>query len=138
MKHTVQTLDGRKPSSLLSKMVLLRFSHDQDQLIAWANQANSTGFASLAPIVIEASEANDAVAKQFMQQAGQIIEHIIQMLQMSSVDQAKITLPCALVGGMASFIEPHLSESIKASLSVCQSTPDAGASLLLRKEKQIA
>lgn len=131
VKLTLQSLDGRVSSSALTNAVFAHFANDKNRLIAWANQANSTAFAELAPFVIEHSKAGDASAIQLMQQAGKSINQIDQALIAAQSDK-KIALPLALIGGISPFIVPYVSDALRARLVASAASPDAGAVILVR------
>lgn len=131
MKITLQALDGRMPASQLSSLVYARFDNSLERLVSWANQANSTAYAELAPLVIEQCEAGDKVALNIMQQAASAINRLGDALQAAQMNQESV-LPCVLVGGVAPFIEPYLGAKLRSHLAPCQFTPDVGAILLVR------
>ena len=125
---TLQWLDGRLPSSSLAKAIYAYFAQDQSRLVAWANQANSTAFAELAPVLIRQSQAGDAMAIKLMQQAAQALDRVGLALEKAQTEP----LSCVLVGSIAVFLEPFLGPALRARLRVCQSTPDVGAIILVR------
>lgn len=129
-KITLQWLDGRLPSSELARAVYNYFSQNQAYFINWANQANSTAFAKLAPIVIQQSEAGCSIACQLLQQAAQAIDRIGYALEAKQRHHDE-PLACSLVGGIAPFLHPFLSAPLRSRIYPCQSTPDAGAILLV-------
>lgn len=128
---TLQWLDNRLPVSQLAKAVYAHFEEDQERIVVWANQANSTAFAELAPIVIKQCEAGDKTAIQLMQKAAAAIDVIGDALERSQLAE-KHPLPCALIGGISPFIQSYLTAKLRERLFPCQSTPDAGAILLVR------
>ena len=126
VKVTLQNMDGRLPASGLAEAVHAHFQNDHDRLMAWANAAHSTQFAELAPVVIAESERQDATAIQLLQRAAQEIERVADALHLDD-------LPCSLIGGVAPFIEPHLSASLRARLRPVMATPEVGAIYLARQ-----
>lgn len=133
IKATLKWLDKRADSSPLAEAVFRRFNNDQTELVFWANQANSTRFAELAPLVIEWSKQGDEVAIEILKQASRMIDHIGYALEINQVDQ-QIVLPCALVGGVAPFLKPYLDYRLQKRLTACASSPMDGAMLLARKQ----
>lgn len=125
VKCTLQAIDGRCPSSGMQKAILAHFNDDIDNMVVWANRANSTAFAELAPIVIAQSKLGDVVAQQVLQKAAFEIDKIAAVLSQSQ-------LPIALVGGIAPFVEPFLHHEVKKNLCPCYASPDAGAILLVK------
>jgi glucosamine kinase len=131
MKVTLRWLDGRQPLSGLATAVYDYFMRDQARLLSWANQANSTAFAELAPLVIQQVQAGDGVALKLIQQAAQAIDEIGFALHAAQSEHTR-PLPCALAGGVAIFLEPFLGPTLRSRLHACQATPAAGAIIFVR------
>lgn len=127
VKLTFRTVDGRCQKSGVQEAILSHFNQDIDNLVAWANRANSTAFAELAPIVIAQSKKGDVMAQQLLQQAAYEIDEIATTLL--RVNQ----LPIALVGGIAPFVQPFLHEDVKKNVFPCYASPDVGAIILVKK-----
>lgn len=127
---TFKWLDGRAHASGLTKAIYHFFGNNQDRLVSWANRINSTGFAELAPIVIQASQNRDPAAIEIMRRAAQAIDQVGFALQ--AAQQEKKPLPCSLLGGIAEFIEPYLGTSLLQRLSYSKASPDVGAILFVR------
>lgn len=126
MRLTLQALDGRLPMSGLANIVYQHFKSNHEEMVVWANAANSTRFAELAPCVIAACKNNDPVATNLLERAAREIERLAQAILVDG-------LPCTLVGGIAPFIEPYLSAGMRKHLQPCKATPAEGAIMLLRK-----
>lgn len=131
VKQTLRVLDGRQPPSNLANKVYAKFENDLDHFITWANQANSTAFAELAPIVINQCQLGDTMAINIMQNAANAINQVSDALEASRVDESK-RLPYSLIGGVAPFMEAFLNENLRLRMTPCELTPDAGAVLLVR------
>ncbi len=130
---TLCWLDGRSPASELAHRVYEKFNCHLDHLVTWANQANSTAFAELAPLVIEQANHGDAKAIQLMKTGACAIDEVDKALRAKQIDQNTF-LPCALVGGVAEFMQPYLGEALRERLRPCQLPPVSGAILLLREK----
>lgn len=128
----LQAQDGRAPSSGLAKAVLAHFGDNLDRFVSWSNQANSTAFAELAPLVVQLGNAGDAAALNLLRCAAKAIDAVGSALQAKQQDKS-VTLPCAMVGGIAPFLEPHLGNVLRGRLVACQLPPEAGAILYLRQ-----
>ena len=131
VKLTLQWLDGRLPRSNLAEAVYVYFKRDRDQLVNWANQANSTAFAEMAPIVIQQIEAHDEAAIHLIKRCATAIDRIGYALYAQQPVKHK-PLPCSLVGGIAPFLVPYLGEELRQRLRPSLSAPDAGAIFLVR------
>lgn len=122
-KLTIQSLDERTTPSLLTQLIYKHFNSNFADLVAWANQTNSTGFAELAPFVIHAAGQNDSSAINLLQTAAHAINKVDEALKFNH-------LPVALVGGISPFLEPYLSQGLQKKLVVCKMPPDHGAILM--------
>lgn len=134
VRVTLQGLDGRIPLSDLANLVYAQFENKMEKFVSWTNQANSTAYAELAPLVIQQFNAEDPVAVQIMQDAVNAVNSVGDTLQAAQRDKTTL-LPCSLIGGIAPFMGPLLSETLHERLMPCQLTPDAGAVLLVRECK---
>jgi len=133
VKMALRWQDGRQPASELACKVLAHFAGNLDQLVVWANQANSTSFAELAPVVIQAAASGDPAAVTLLQGAAQEINAVGAALRAKQRDPTH-PLPIALIGGIAPFLVPYLSADIQARLTPAQLPPEAGAILFARRE----
>lgn len=130
IKTTLQSLDGRLPSSSFSQAVYSHFDEDLDHLVRWANQANTSMFAELAPLVIHLAQKNDEGAIALLKQAAVAIDCMAAGL-IAAQTGAK-NLPFALAGGIAPFLIPFLGSELRSRLRPCQFTADKGAIFLVR------
>jgi len=133
VRLTLQWLDGRGEPSPLLEGVHAHFDHDLVRLVVWANQANATQFAQVAPVVIEHVKRRTPLALTLIQQAAREIDRLGAALAAQSLDQ---TLPCSLLGGLAPFIEPYLGEPLRARLVRCELDAVHGALLMIRQAVQ--
>lgn len=131
VRLTVKSLDGRHKPSILTQQVYAHFDQNKEALVSWANQADSTRFATLAPIVIAASTTNDEDAIAILQRAAFALDEI--GVALLAAQTGRSPLPCALIGGVAPFIEPYLGESLRSRLCEAKATPDKGAIMLVRE-----
>jgi glucosamine kinase len=130
---TLQWLDGRLPFSNLANAIYKHFQEDLRHLVIWANKANSTLFATLAPIVIQQSEEQDPLAISLMQQAASSIAQVGSALISRQKHTRAIPLPCVFLGGIARFLLPYLPMEFSARLRTSLGTADAGAIYMVRQ-----
>lgn len=128
IKLTIQTCDGRESPSQLTNHIMRHFQQDREALITWANQATSTQFAEIAPIVIEHAQQHQMEATQILKRAALEVERIWLALQKTDG-----IVPCSLMGGIAPFVENYLSNTVKNALKPAKSTPVEGAVHLARQ-----
>jgi glucosamine kinase len=133
VRLTLQWLDGRGEPSPLLEAVYTKFDHDLIRLVIWANEANATQFAQIAPLVIEQVKLQTPLALTLIHNAAREIDRLAAALAAQSVDKA---LPCSLLGGLASFIEPWLSEPLRKRLVPCKLDAVHGAVLMIHKAVQ--
>lgn len=120
---TFQWLDHRAEYCPLVADIFAMFDKDLNRLTTWANQANSTEFASLAPIVIRHSQMQEPRAVELLKIAASKIEKIAQVLT---------SLPCCLLGSLSVFIEPYLSNDLRKSLVKHEADAVVGAMRVIR------
>ncbi|MDY7016123.1 MAG: hypothetical protein SVX43_21510, partial [Cyanobacteriota bacterium] len=128
IRLTLQWQDGRIPASPLLEDIFQHFENDLVQLSIWANQAQSSQFAQMAPFVVDRVRQQDPLALELIQKAAWEIDKIGTALEKKS----RKVLPCSLLGGMAPFIEPWLSEGLRSRLVPSQSDAVRGAIIMIR------
>lgn len=130
VKLSLKWLDGRHPYCEMARVVYAHFNQNRNHFISWANKANSTAFAEIAPLVIEQSQLGDVFANNLLKSAARAVDDIGDALEMQQ--EGKSMLPCSLIGSIAPFLHPFLGAKLKSRLCPAQLTPDAGAILLVR------
>jgi glucosamine kinase len=128
---TFQCIDRRCETSPLLEDVFAFFNHDIANFVTWANRANSSEFARLAPLVVKHSAAEDKVAIGLMKKAANAINLVGAALEKIHDMKAK-PLPCSLFGGIAPFIEPWLGNNLKARLVKREGDANVGAILMIK------
>ncbi|MEO8402632.1 MAG: BadF/BadG/BcrA/BcrD ATPase family protein [Gammaproteobacteria bacterium] len=129
---TFQWLDHRAEKSPLVEDVFAFFNHDVERFTTWANRANSSEFARLAPLVINHSQQEELAAVRLMKKAAHAIDRVSTALFKMQLTHEK-RLPCSLFGGIAPFIEPWLAEELRVSLVPRQGDANIGAILMIRE-----
>lgn len=126
---TFQWLDHRVEKSPLVDDIFSYFDRDVEHFIAWANHANSSEFAKLAPLVINHCQQEEVAAVRLMKKAAHEIDRVWVALKKSQTKP----LPCCLFGGIAPFVEPWLGEELQVNLVPRQGDANAGAIRLIRE-----
>lgn len=129
---TFQWLDHRVEKSPLVEDVFSFFNNDIEHFAAWANRANSTEFARLAPLVINHMQQEEIAAVRLIKKAAHAVDRIGMTLFKLQKERDK-HLPCSLLGGMAPFIEPWLCEELRTCLVPRQADASSGAILMIRE-----
>lgn len=125
-KLYLKSLDGRAPASEFTQAIGDVMANIN--AVEWANHANATAYATLAPVVIKLQQQGNVIAIELMQQAATAVAKLIRVLQAAN----KRSLPIALIGGVAPFLSPYLSLQLQMNFAPCQLSPDAGAILMMR------
>lgn len=128
---TLQWLDGRieKTSPLLEK-IFDHFNRNQSEMVIWANKAQSTQFAEIAPFVLKEIANQDYYALEIIKESAMAIDLIGKTLVKRSVNHTH--LPCSLLGGAAKYVEPWLDKNLRKRLVPGKFTPAKGAILALK------
>ncbi len=131
-RATFQWLDHRAEKSPLVEDVFAFFNQDIERFTTWANRANSSEFARLAPLVINHAQQEEIAAVRLMKKAAHAVDRVgTALLKMQSNHDKN--LPCCLFGGIAPFIEPWLGEDLRARLTPRKADANAGAILMIRE-----
>lgn len=131
VRATLKWQDKRADISPLVEDIFNFFNNDLEQLSHWANSANSSEFARIAPFVVRHSERQEKIAVNIMQNAARAIDEISAGLLKLQQEQST-PLPCALFGGISSFLKPWLSETLRARLVQGKGDAVSGAMFMAR------
>ena len=101
-----------------------RCGHTRDDMLGWLLGAGSTGYADLAPLVIECAGRADAAARQLVTVAGREIDALALAL-----DPGR-GVPLSLVGGLAQPMAPYLPALLREWMQEPHDEPIAGALML--------
>lgn len=130
IRLTLKSLDGRlKPTPMLDA-IYKHFGADLSRLVSWANQAAPQHFGQIAPFVVEFA-LTDPHAEALLNLAAREIDSIAWVLQQRSKHSK---LPIGLLGGVAAFIEPRLSQEVKAAIVSRKFDATKGAVLMIRQK----
>jgi glucosamine kinase len=120
--------DGRVIPTAFLREVMGRLGPDAATLVAWAEQATATEYASLAPLALGHAEAGDPSAAEIVTKAARHVDVTVHSLR-------EFGAPCiSLLGGLAPRLVPWLSPDVRHFLSPAEGDAVAGALLLARRE----
>ena len=120
--------DGRARRTPFLLEVMRRLGPDAPSLVAWAERATATEYASLAPIILSYAEAGDPFAQQIVTEAVSHVDVLIRSLVEFGAPRI------SLFGGLAPRLVRWLSPEILRFLSPPEADAVAGALLLARRE----
>lgn len=130
---TLQWLDGRIKSSPMLETIHRHFNEDLIELVTYANAANSTRFAKLAPFVVQHIKAEDPYALKLIRTAASAIDNVSEAMKRRAIDK-NVTLPISLFGGIAPFLRPWLSQNLQDRLIERTHDASVGAVFMIRNE----
>ena len=134
VRQTLRWLDGRAPENApedpLLEAVHARFDRDLSRLAAWASGAGATGFAQVAPLVVEHARGASPLARALLREAAREVDSIGQALAAASARP----LPCCLLGGLGPAVEPWLGDALRARLVPPRHDALSGALLMARQD----
>jgi glucosamine kinase len=119
--------DGRGVSSSLTQEVMTRFADDPFEAVAWMDQATATDYATFAPLVMRHADAGDPVARRIIRDAAEQIDELVRRLVECGAPRI------ALLGGLASPMQPWLAPDVQRRLSPVEGDAVDGALHLARR-----
>jgi glucosamine kinase len=119
--------DGRALATSLTRDVMARFGGDPFEVVAWMDRATATDYATLAPLVMRHADAGDPVGRRIVRDAAEQIDELVRRLIECGAPRI------ALVGGLASPMEPWLAPDVQRRLSPVEGDAVAGALHLARR-----
>jgi glucosamine kinase len=129
VRLALRAQDGRaRPTPYLLE-VMGRLGPDAFTLVAWAEQAAATEYASLAPIVLSYAEAGDPFAEEIAAEGARHVDVLIRSLVEFGAPRI------SLLGGPASRLVQWFSPDVLQFLSPPEGDAVAGALLLARRER---
>lgn len=129
IRLTFNTIDGAIEKSKLADDVFARFNRNLADFVSWSNSAKSTDFATLAPMISEATIKGDFYAVSLLRQAAEEIAIVYNSLKNKSNAQK---IKCYMLGGLATCIYDYLHGNGDIQLADIKKTPDIGALYMLK------
>jgi glucosamine kinase len=128
VRFALRAHDGRaKPTPFLLE-VMGRLGPDPITLVAWAEQATTTEYASLAPVALSYAEAGGPFAEEIVAEGARHVNVLIRSLVEFGAPRI------SLLGGLASRLVQWLSPDVLHFLSPPEGDAIAGALFLARRE----
>ncbi len=125
-KVVFQFDDDEATETQLYFEVLKQIGTTKQQILSWLKNASPSQFAAFSPLLFSYYET-DPTAKKIISKAVSEIEKLIQQAV------GKTSLKVVLMGGLASLIEPLLSEHIKQLITTAKGDALSGAFYLADK-----
>src|SRR3954468_16955824 len=126
VRLALRAQDGRAAPSPFLLEVMRRLGPDAVGVVAWAEQATATEYASLAPLTLSYADAADTVAEQIVAKGARHVEAKIRLLVEFGAPRV------SMLGGLASRLVRWVSPDVLHFLSPPHGDAMAGALLLAR------
>jgi len=118
LRRVLWAHDGRIPWTGLLHDLSARFGNDPHRVARWTHSASPRDLASLAPYVVEDALRHDAAGVELMRLAAGHIDALAMRLIAFGTERI------SLVGGLAPYMEPMLSDEVRRHI-----VPPAGDAL---------
>lgn len=127
LQLALRAQDGRIPETALLGEVMQRFGGDPFAMVGWMDRATATDYAALAPLVLRHADQGDAAGRQIVQAAADEIGTLVRSLFGLGAPRV------ALLGGLASALEPWLAPDVRRALKPAEGDGVSGAIILARR-----
>lgn len=127
IRIALRAYDGRAIGTNLTREVMMRFHNDPFDAIAWMDHATATDYATFAPLVMRNADDGDPAARRIIRDAAEQIDELVRRLVEFGA------LHIALLGGLASSMQPWLAPDVQRRLVAIQGDAVAGALRLARQ-----
>ena len=126
IRFALRANDGRWIPTGLTRDVMARFHDDPFEAVAWMDRATATDYATFAPLVMRHADDGDPTGRRIVREAAEQIDVLVRRLVESGAPRT------ALLGGLASPIQPWLAPDVQRRLVVIEGDAVAGALHLAR------
>jgi glucosamine kinase len=127
IRLALRAYDERTVGTSLTRDVMLRFHNDPFDAVAWMDHATATDYATFAPLVMRHADAGDSVARRIVRDAAEQIDELVRRLAECGASRV------ALLGGLASSMEPWLAPDVQRRLIPVEGDAVDGALRLARR-----
>lgn len=111
LRQILRAHDGRIPSTdFLNEVFHSKFGSDPHRLVSWSSKASPREFGSLAPEVIRFASSREPTAVDILERAAKHIDELALNLTASGHQ------PLAVLGGLATHVEPWLCVEVRRRL----------------------
>jgi glucosamine kinase len=131
IRLALRTYDARSIGTSLTREVMMRFRDDPFEAVAWMDRATATDYATLAPLVMRHADSGDAVARRIVRDAAEQIDDLARRLSECGAPRV------ALLGGLASSIQPWLAPDVQRRLVPVEGDAVDGALRLARQAARV-
>jgi glucosamine kinase len=126
IRLALRAFDGCEQKTPLLRAVMARFGDDPFAVVAWMDRATATDYAKLALLVIRHADNGDPAGRRIMQASAAAVDDLARALGERSVPRI------ALLGGLASSMEPWLAPDVRRRLAPPLADAESGAIIAAR------
>ncbi len=126
IRVALRTTDGRALPSSFSREVMARFGNDPLEAVAWMDKASATDYATFAPLVMRYAGDGESTARRIVREAAEHVDELVRRLVEAGAARV------ALLGGLATAMEPWLAPDVQRRLVPIEGDAIAGALHLAR------
>ncbi|HMF23292.1 MAG TPA: N-acetylglucosamine kinase [Pseudolabrys sp.] len=127
IRLTLRAYDERAVGTRLTREVMNRFHNDPFEAVAWMDHATATDYATFAPLVLRHADSGDPVARRIVREAAEQVDELVRRLSECGASRV------ALLGGLASSMEPWLAPDVQRRLVPVEGDAVDGALHLARR-----
>ena len=127
IRLSLRAYDERAVGDNLTRDVMMRFHNDPFEAVAWMDHATATDYAIFAPLVMRHADAGDPVERRIVRDAAEQIDELVRRLLECGASRI------ALLGGLASSIQPWLAPDVQRRLVPVEGDAVDGALHLARR-----
>jgi glucosamine kinase len=127
VRYTLEWCDGRREASPFLEAVYQSFHSSVTTLVSWADSANATDFATLAPVVTQYLSQGDRWAIELAERSGQAL-----CAAADSLIKGDEMIPLCLFGGLASFMEAYLKSNLRLNIVTRKHDATEGSLIMVK------
>jgi glucosamine kinase len=127
IRMALRAYDERAVTTSLTRDVMMRFDNDPFETVAWMDRATATDYATFAPLVMRHADAGDSIARRIVRDSAEQIDELVRRLGECGATRI------ALLGGLASSMQPWLAPDVQRRLSPVEGDAVDGALRLARR-----
>jgi glucosamine kinase len=127
IRLALRAYDSRAVGTSLTRDVMNRFQDDPFAAVSWMDHATATDYATFAPLVLRHADTGDPGARRILRDAAEQVDELVRRLSECGAPRV------ALLGGLASSMEPWLSPDVQRRLVPAEGDAVDGALHLARR-----
>ncbi|OZG74497.1 N-acetylglucosamine kinase [Hahella sp. CCB-MM4] len=132
LRHSLLAYEGMAEFSPLARDIMETFSNQQQNLVAWMDQAKPRDYASFAPRVFQYADKGDPVACKLLTALAE--EAAVMLRRLLQLGAPKL----CVMGGLSQVIKPWLPQDVTSYIEAPVGDAMDGAIRLIRQKQEAA